>query len=289
MKRMRRLSELFAVLLALIPCVASLCRAQSAPTGGAIEFDARVTPTAARPEPVRLFTFYLLSKSYAEIAEEAEAADAMPAREKFIEDLKVSSKLKEWMKRHETIDLASTEIEQMLTPDDVVDIPEFQDAYMTANTGGLAPGMPRPKYSEALKTSHPAKYERLRQQYITALKKFVAMNPGTLAGIEAYLDAVNPARGWNQLAAAHRNRMARRAPEIAQTRYLVAKTDTDLNGHGSLLNVPPGMYWLSTLNLNAAAADLRLRWNVEVTVQPGRTTRIELTNLNGTEPSQTAR
>lgn len=265
------------------------CRAQSASATGAIEFDARVTPTAARPEPVRLFTFYLLSKSYAEIADEAEAADAMPAREKFIEDLKVSSKLKEWMKRHETIDLASTEIEQMLTPDDVVDIPEFQDAYMTANTGGLAPGMPRPKYSEALKTSHPAKYERLRQQYITALKKFVAMNPGTLAGIEAYLDAVNPARGWNQLAAAHRNRMARQAPEIAQTRYLVAKTDTDLNGHGSLLNVPPGMYWLSTLNLNAAAADLRLRWNVEVTVQPGRTTRIELTNLNGTEPSQAAR
>src|SRR2546425_2032641 len=153
----------------------------------------------------------------------------------------------------------------------------------------FGPGMPRQKYSEALKTSHPAKYERLRQQYITALKKFVAMNPGTLAGIEAYLDAVNPARGWNQLAAAHRNRMARRAPEIAQTRDLVAETDTDLNGHGFLLNVPPGMDLLSTLNLNAAAADLRLRWNVEVTVLPGRTTRIELTNLNGTEPSQAAR
>ncbi len=286
---MRKACGFFFFLAMFTPLGVFPCRAQSASATGAIEFDARVTPTAARPEPVRLFTFYLLSKSYAEIADEAEAADAMPAREKFIEDLKVSSKLKEWMKRHETIDLASTEIEQMLTPDDVVDIPEFQDAYMTANTGGLAPGMPRPKYSEALKTSHPAKYERLRQQYIAALKKFVAMNPGTLAGIEAYLDAVNPARGWNQLAAAHRNRMARQAPEIAQTRYLVAKTDTDLNGHGSLLNVPPGMYWLSTLNLNAAAADLRLRWNVEVTVLPGRTTRIELTNLNGTEPSQTAR
>src|SRR6266568_3801315 len=241
MKRMRKACGFFFFLAMFTLLGGFPCRAQSASATGAIEFDARVTPTAARPEPVRLFTFYLLSKSYAEIADEA------------------------------------------------VDIPEFQDAYMTANTGGLAPGMPRPKYSEALKTSHPAKYERLRQQYITALKKFVAMNPGTLAGIEAYLDAVNPARGWNQLAAAHRNRMARQAPEIAQTRYLVAKTDTDLNGHGSLLNVPPGMYWLSTLNLNAAAADLRLRWNVEVTVQPGRTTRIELTNLNGTEPSQAAR
>src|SRR3989449_11764874 len=121
----------------------------------------------------------------------------------------------------------------MLTPDDVVDIPEFQDAYMTANTGGLAPGMPRPKYSEALKTSHPAKYERLRQLYITALKKFVAMNPGTLAGIEAYLDAVNPARGWNQLAAAHRNRMARRAAGIWQTRELVGESDTGFKRPGS--------------------------------------------------------
>src|SRR2546422_9729122 len=130
----------------------------------------------------------------------------------------------------------------MLTPDDVVDIPEFQDAYMTANTGGLAPGMPRPKYSEALKTSHPAKYERLRQQYITALKKFVAMNPGTLAGIEAYLDAVNPARGWNQLAAAHRNRMARRGPGNAQTRDLVGETGTEFEGPGSLLHGPPGVY-----------------------------------------------
>src|SRR2546422_8785149 len=131
----------------------------------------------------------------------------------------------------------------MLTPDDVVDIPEFQDAYMTANTGGLAPGMPRPKYSEALKTSHPAKYERLRQQYITALKKFVAMNPGTLAGIEAYLDAVNPARGWNQLAAAHRNRMARRAPGNGQARDVVGQADQGLDGHGVLAYPHPGECW----------------------------------------------
>src|SRR2546422_10480115 len=126
----------------------------------------------------------------------------------------------------------------MLTPDDVVDIPEFQDAYMTANTGGLAPGMPRPKYSEALKTSHPAKYERLRQQYITALKKFVAMDPGTLAGIEAYLDAVNPARGWNQLAAAHRNRMARRGPGIVQTRVVVGQRGRGFERGGSLSHAP---------------------------------------------------
>src|SRR3989442_8208550 len=242
MKRMRKASGFFFFLAMFALWGVFPCRAQSASATGAIEFDARVTPTAARPEPVRLFTFYLLSKSYAEIADEAEAADAMPAREKFIEDLKVSSKVKEWMKRHETIDLASTEIEQMLTPDGVVDIPEFQDAYMTANTGGLAPGMPRPKYSEALKTSHPAKYERLRQQYITALKKFVAMNPGTLAGIEAYLDAVNPARGWNQLAAAHRNRMARRAPGSGDNGSCWGEWEKEFARHGALSQLSPGRH-----------------------------------------------
>src|SRR3989442_2487656 len=118
MKRMRKACGFFFFLAMFTPLGVFPCRAQSASTTGAIEFDARVTPTAARPEPVRLFTFYLLSKSYAEIADEAEAADAMPAREKLIEDLKASSKLKEWMETDETIDLTSTEMEQRLTPDD---------------------------------------------------------------------------------------------------------------------------------------------------------------------------
>ena len=289
MKRMRTDHACLIVILFLSLGRAASSHGQSAPATGTIEFEARVTPTAARPEPVRQFTFYLLSKSYSEIRREAEAGDTLPTRERFIDDLKVSPKLKEWMKTHETIDLASSEIEQMLTPDDVVDIPEFLDAYMTANSGGVTQGLPRQKYTDAQKTSDPAKYEQLRQEYFAALKKYVAANPQTLAGIEAYLDAANPARRWNQIASAHRNRMARRAPEIAQTRYLVAKTDTDLNGRGALRNIPPGTYWLGTLDLDAVAGDLRLRWNVEVTVQPGQTARIELTNLNGNESSQTAR
>jgi len=31
---------------------------------GALDLVARITPTAARPEPVRQFTFYVLTKSY---------------------------------------------------------------------------------------------------------------------------------------------------------------------------------------------------------------------------------
>src|SRR5437660_6068930 len=52
---------------------------------GSLEFTARITPTAARPEPVRQFTFYLLTRSYAEIVKEAEEKDPAPARDAFID------------------------------------------------------------------------------------------------------------------------------------------------------------------------------------------------------------
>jgi len=34
-------------------------------TVGSLDFAARITPTAARAEPVRQFTFYVIRKSYA--------------------------------------------------------------------------------------------------------------------------------------------------------------------------------------------------------------------------------
>lgn len=280
----------------LSPCLMLLALGCAAPSQaqnttvqvGSIEFFARVTPTGARPEPVRQFTFYLLTKSYADILRDAEAADALPTREQFIDGLKVSPQLKAWMKSHDTIDLASPEIEQMLSPDDIVDIPEFRDAYLTANSGGVAHNLPQPKFSDADRTTNPQKYERRRQEYFTALKKFVQLNPQTLTTIEAYLDSVSPARRWNQISVAHRNRLLHRAPEIAQTRYLAGKADTDLDGRGALYNVPAGTYWISTLDLDAAAGDVRLRWDVQLTVQARQTTQLELTNLNGTEKPQTA-
>src|SRR5262249_21677491 len=67
-------------------------RAQTG-TGG-LEFVAHVTPTAARPEPVRQFTFYVLTKSYDQIAKDVEAEDMLPERDKFIDELKVSAELK---------------------------------------------------------------------------------------------------------------------------------------------------------------------------------------------------
>ncbi len=258
-------------------------RAAAQNTTGSIEFAARLTPTAGRPEPVRQFTFYLLQKSYADITRETENSDPRPTREEFIAGLKLSSQLKEWMKAHDTIDLAASEIEQTLTADDILNIPEFLDAYLRANGGGVMKSLPRPKYTEADKTANSERYRRLHTEYLAALRKFILANPQASGGMEAYLDPVSPARKWNQLNSEHLQRLQRRTPEIAQTKYLLAKADTDLEGRAILTGIPAGTYWLSTLGLEAASGDVRVRWDVPVTVESGKTSRAELTNLNATD------
>ena len=71
--------------IAFAVCVLWLASPASAQTTtGTLEFIARISPTAARPEPVRQFTFYILTKSYAEIVKEVEQKDPIPPREEFI-------------------------------------------------------------------------------------------------------------------------------------------------------------------------------------------------------------
>jgi hypothetical protein len=98
--------------------------------------------------------------------------------------------------------------------------------------------------------------------------------------VELELDAVNPQKKWAILQSAHRKRVQRTAPETAQTRFLAGKADTDLEGRAAISGLPPGKYWISSINLDAAAGDMRLRWDVPVEIQAGQTTRVELTNLN---------
>jgi hypothetical protein len=247
---------------------------------GTLEFLARVTPTAARPEPVRQFTFYVLTKSYTEIVKEVEDKDPLPPRNEFIETLKISPALKSWLKEHEILDLTMPDTDKAITPEDIMRVPEFQAAYERSNSGGVTDGFPRPKYTEAEKTEHPDKYEKHKQEYTLALKKFVQAHPGTISGMELELDAVNPQKKWAALQSVHHKRVQRTAPDTAQTKFLAGKADTDLEGRAAVSGLPPGKYWISTINLDAAAGDMRLRWDVPVVIQAGQTTRVELTNLN---------
>jgi len=278
---MRRTIGISLAMAAVLVCFGQATRAQS--SAGTLEITARITPTQARPEPVRQFTFYILTRSYADIAKEVEEGDVVPSRDEFIDGLKVTKELKAWMKAHDVLDLMTPELDKMLTPDDIIDTPEFLLAYQHSNSGGVTNGIPKPKYKETDRTEHPEKYEQDRQAYYTALKKFIKANPSTVSGVELELDAVNPQRKWALLNSNQKKRVQKLAPEVAQTKYLAAKVDTDLEGHAFLRELAPGNYWISSLNLEANAGDARVRWDVPVTIQAGRAFRIELTNLNATD------
>ncbi len=256
-------------------------RAQS-DTGG-LELTARITPTAGRPEPVRQFTFYILTKSYSEIVKDVEAKDPVPPRDQFIDGLKVSPELRGWLKGHDTLDLTEPDLDKLLTPDDILNIPEFLLAYQRSNSGGVTEGLPKPKYTDVDKTEHPEKYEKLRQEYLVNLKKFIRSRPETLSGVEIELEGVNPQRKWAALQNDRRKRVLRAAPDVAQLKFLAGKVDTDLEGRAAISGLAPGDYWISSLNLEADAGDVRVRWDVPVKMERGKTVRVELSNLNSVD------
>jgi len=278
---MRRVTGISLAIFAGLACLAHTASGQN--PSGILEITARITPTAARPEPVREFTFYILTKSYADIAKGVEEGDVVPPRDEFIDGLKVSKELKGWLKKHDTLDLTIPELDKMLTADDIIHTPEFLLAYQRSNSGGVTNGIPKPKYKDADKTEHPEKYEKDKQEYYTALKKFIEKNPATMSGMELELDGVNPQKKWARLVSEQKSRVQKLAPEVAQTKYLAAQVDTDLDGHALVRGLAPGKYWISSLNLPANAGDARLRWDVPITIEAGQTLRIQLTNLNSTD------
>ena len=247
---------------------------------GSLDLTARITPTGARPEPVRQFTFYVLSKSYADITAEVEKQDKLPTRDEFISGLKVSSELKTWLKNHDVMDLTQLDVDKLVTSEDIITIPEFLTAYQRSNSGGVTVGLPSPKFRESDKEANPEKYEKQRQDYMIAMKKFMDAHPGTISGMELELGAVNPKLAWDKLLYDHKIRVAQLAPEIAQSKFLVGKADTDLDGRALISGLAPGNYWISSLGMDAAEGDRHLRWDVPTSIQASQTTRVNLSNFN---------
>jgi hypothetical protein len=269
-----RLPLLFAALLLF----GQACAAQS--SAGALDLTARITPTGGRSEPVRQFTFYVLTKSYADITTEVEQQDKLPTRDEFIDKLKVSPELKTWLRNHDVMDLTQLDLDKLVTPDDIIAIPEFLAAYQRSNSGGVTSGLPTPKFREADRETNPEKYDKQKQEYLTAMKKFMQAHPSTISGMELELGAINPKLAWDKLQVDHKKKVAQLAPDIAQSKYLAGKTDTDLEGHAFLPGLAPGNYWVSTLGMDAASGDRHLCWDVPTSIQTSMTTRLNLTNIN---------
>jgi len=255
---------------------------------GSIDLVAHIAPSGARPEPVRQFALFVLTKSYAEVVKEVEAQDTLPTREQFIDSRKCSPELKAWMKAHDTIDLASTDLNLQLTPDDIMKVPEFFAAYERSNSGGVTRGLPRPKYRDADKTANPARYQKQKEEFLAETRKFIETNPATVQGIEMELIESNPRHDWDALQGEHKRKMAQLAPDTAQLKYLAGKTETDLDGRAFIAGLPPGNYWVTSLGVEAASGDRRLVWDVPVTLQAGQTAHLELSNLNASEPRKAA-
>jgi len=260
--------------------------AQSAPPqmqpapAGAIEFSASVAPTDARPEPVRVFTFYLLRRSLADLHSEVQAADPPPQLDVFIDGLTVSPEMKAWMKKNKTVDLAGTDFTHKITPDDILGVPEFLKAYITYNAGYPGSGFPEPKFRDSDKQKNPDKYDLQLKEYHAAILRFAIANPTSKEGMEAELKDLNQIQKWTALVSGELDRVKKGTLRLAQMQYLAAQTDTDLNGQGSIGGVAPGEYWLGTLGSVAQAGDVRQSWDVPVIVRAGQTTSIALTNLN---------
>jgi hypothetical protein len=277
----------FGLLLVAAPGRIAAQSAGSVATGS-VEFTAQVAPTDGRPEPVRQLTFYLLRKSLEDIRQEALQLEPPPDLDKFVDSLTVSPSMKEWMKKYQTVQLNGPHLAKSLSADDVVDIPEFYNAYMLRNSGYEGAGFPKPKFKLKDEVSNPQKFIELKAEYKESVRKYVGTAPESIQGIETKLIDVDPSAKWEIITAEHRRQLEKRTLDLAQTRYLVAQADTNLDGHGRFAGLAPGNYWINMLGMQAMSGDVRLRWDVPVTVRAGQSVRVELSNLNAVKPYSAA-
>jgi len=279
-------ATLFGLAVA-IGVIATGARAQAAATGS-IQFGVRATPASGIEEPVRGFPFYLLSKSFEDITKEAAASYPLPDMDAFIDKLNASRELKAWMKKNRCVQLSGEDFLQKVKPEDVIIVPEFYSAYLQSS-GAASLDFPRAKYKPVDKTKDPAKYERLSAEYHQAVEHYVEQNPQSKDGMDLNLVDQDPSAQWQALTAKREPEIRRRTTELAQSKYFVARMETDLQGQGSVNGLRPGTYWLSSLELSAQVGDARPRWDVPVTVRAGQTAYVVLSNVNAIQPAEDSR
>jgi hypothetical protein len=278
------LPALFCFSLLALP--ARLASQQAASTGR-VEFVALVAPSGGQPEPVRQMTFYLLRKSVEDIRNEAAQISTGIDLDQFIDSLSLSPELKAWMHKHHSVRLNGEEFTKGLTPEEIVGVPEFFKAYMTHNAAFRA-GFPEPKFKEKEKVSNPEKYNAQMAQYKAAARKFIATAPDTVQGLDLELVDLNPSPKWQSIERQQRQGVDARAFQLAEQRYMAARCNTDLDGHGSFPVVPPGRYWIGMFGAEATSGDVRIHWDYPVTVRQGETASVELSNVNAARPTTSA-
>ena len=289
MGTMKTRSSIRRIALSLIGLSISLPIAYvGAQSAGRIEFTAQVAPSAGQAEPVRQLTFYLLRKSMEDIRAEAAQAANGADMNKFIDALDVSAELKAWMVKHHSVRLSGEDFTRSLSPDDIVDVPEYFKAYMTHNEAFRGLGFPEPKFKAKDRNADPEKYQAQKIEYRDAVRNFIANSPDSVKGMDLELVSLNPYAKWEALEGKQRQATDSRAYRLAQERYVVARAQTDLDGRGSFAGIAPGKYWIGTLGEEAVSGDVHAHWDVPVTVRQGQTASLELSNFNAASSGATA-
>jgi hypothetical protein len=256
------------------------CAPGAAAQGASIDFIAQATPSDGLQEPVRGFPFFLLRKSFADIGKEAAATYPKPDMDAFIDKLDLSPELKAWMKKNHVIELAGDNFIHKLNPDTIMGVPEFKTAYIQLNAGTQSVDFPKPKFTSSDQQKNPAKFKKLSDEYNAAVHLYIQQHPDSIEGVDLELTDIDPNAKWEAQAGARTAAIRQRTMDLAESNYLVARTETNLDGRGTLGGLAPGTYWLTTLDVPAIVGDARPRWDLPVTVRAGETKYVALSNAN---------
>lgn len=228
---------------------------------------------------------YLLRASLRSIEEQAQREIGLPDCEAFIESLDVSPELKAWMKRTGRFELRGEEFTRSLTPDDIMGIPEFFLAYQERNLPFVGFGFPKRKAKPKDRTQNPKKWAESEQRYLEEVHGYLELHPESKQGLDEHLTHIDSAARWKMIEHQHQLRIQQYTLQLVESRYRVARTETDYEGRARFDNLPPGRYWLSNLWNEVRAGDVHLNWDLPIQVVAGETLYVELSNANALLPA----
>ncbi|MGH9861919.1 MAG: hypothetical protein ACRD35_00695 [Candidatus Acidiferrales bacterium] len=245
-----------------------------------LQFSVRATPTGGRPEKVMRHPFYLLRASLADIEKEVRQKMPAPTLEAFIEELPLSPELKDWMKRNHTVDLVGPAFLNQMTPDDILTVPEFKQAYVTRNAVMVGLGFPKRKAKLTDQQKNPAKWEASEKRYWDEVRAYATLHPDSKQGLDEHLLDITTGTEWKMRLERHEHEVQQRFMQLVHSDYLTAETETDYEGNARFDALRPGRYWLTNLWRDVRSGDVRLHWEVPVELRGGQRHYLELTNAN---------
>lgn len=276
----RGLGISFVLVLSAVFSLASARTTSAQAQTASVSFTVEITPSAGIAEPVRGLPVYLLRKSFESMLAEAQGDVPRPDMDKFIDSQKLSKELIAWMHKNHTLTLSGEEFAKNLTPQEIINIPEFWQAYFQINAGSKAFGFPLPKYDDRDQTRNPAKYQREVDDYHARVMKYIEQNPDSKLEMDEELDSIDPSHQWKDKIGERSNAIHRMALDWAQSRYFVRQAQTNLNGRADFTGLPAGTFWISTLDIYGQAGDTREKWDTPVSVRAGTATQVALSNYN---------